>query len=90
MQTRAGSHNITLGTWYYVEHAARARQPSVVVGVAVSFIAGVLSVAESRSWVVRFLPVQSPAQKVGGVLAEMISQGSVPVLRNRCGIALVK
>jgi hypothetical protein len=29
-------------------------------------------------------------QNVGGVLAEMISQSSVPVLRNRCGIALVK
>jgi hypothetical protein len=32
----------------------------------------------------------SPFQKVGGALAEMISQGSVPVLRKRCGIALVK
>jgi hypothetical protein len=29
-------------------------------------------------------------QKVGGVLAEMISQYSAPVLRKRCGIALVK
>jgi hypothetical protein len=29
-------------------------------------------------------------QKVGGVLAEMISHGSSPVLRKRCGMALVK
>jgi hypothetical protein len=29
-------------------------------------------------------------QNVGGVLAEMISQVSLPVLRKRCGIALVK
>ena len=29
-------------------------------------------------------------QKVGGVLALMISHGSVPRLRNRCGTALLK
>jgi hypothetical protein len=32
----------------------------------------------------------SSNQNVGGLFAEMISQGTLPVLRNRCGMALEK
>jgi hypothetical protein len=72
----AATYCPSMKAWTLID-SARARWCQSMVGDVVEFM--MLVACRSRR-----------VQKVGGVLAEMISQGSLPLFLKRCGMALEK